>query len=41
VSLSGFPLNVENYHAIVEDFFCRGEVLSWQRLMRDFGELLF
>ena len=37
VSLSGFPLNVENYRAVVEPFFCRGEVLqNWQRLIYSF-----
>ena len=37
VSLSGFPLNVENYRAVVEPFFCRGEVLpNWQRLVYSF-----
>lgn len=37
LSLSGFPLNVENYRAVVEPFFCRSEVLlSWQRLIYSF-----
>ena len=37
VSLSGFPLNVENYRAVVEPFFCRGTVLlNWQRLIYSF-----
>ena len=37
VSLSGFPLNVENYRAVVEPFFCRGSVLlNWQRLIYSF-----
>jgi hypothetical protein len=33
VSTSGFPLNIENYHAVVEPFICRGEVLNWHRLI--------
>ena len=37
VSLSGFPLNVENYRAVVEPFFCRGSVLlNLQRLIYSF-----
>ena len=37
VSLSGFPLNVENYRAVVEPFFIRGAVLlNWQRLIYSF-----
>lgn len=42
VSTTGFPIiNVENYHAVVEPFFCRGEVLDWNRLIIKYAYYAF
>ncbi len=32
VTTTGFPLNLTKYRAVVESFFCRGEVMDWHAL---------
>jgi hypothetical protein len=33
ITTSGFPLNLTNYKAVVDPFFCRGEVIDWHSLV--------